>query len=356
LVESFANGKWSKPQNLGKDVNTPKNEAFPYMHPDGALYFASKGHANYGGYDLFRSRPTGNGVDWTPAENLGEPFNSAFDDTYFLLSDDQTRGFFSSARDGSDNLYSFNLVGAEPQELPLGIVPRGGDASNFLDTAAVGGSGVSDEDLVDSLLNAGFQIEEPIDDPEVDTTMAGTDPDNPSWQENPDTSLVDPVYNPDDSSWVENPSWNPNSPDNPNVDPDNPYSDPDDPYADPNDPYANNDPNNWENNPDNPEAPPLIETDPEKANVELVVDLKVVDKNNNSGLTTATVSVRNVFTNKSQEFKVDANGSISISLKPDQKYMIRAECNGYYGSTMPVTTMQAYEDQRVPAELPLIKK
>lgn len=346
-LSRLQNGKWSKPQNLGKDVNTDKNEAFPYMHPDGALYFASKGHANYGGYDLFRSRPTGNGVDWTAAQNLGEPFNTAFDDTYFLLSDDQTRGFFSSARDGSDNLYSFNLVGAEPQELPLGIVPRGGDASNFLETVDAGG-GVSDEDLVDSLLSAGFKIEEPVDDPKEDTTNTTIDPDDPSYVENGDTSLVDPVYNPDDSSWVDNPddpNWNPNSPDNPNVDPDNP---------DPN--IANNDPNKWEDDPDNPDAPPLIDTDPEKANVKLLIDLKVLDKNSNAALTNAKVSVRNVFTDQSQDFKVDASGKISITLKPDQKYMIRAECSGYYGSTMPVTTMQAYEDQSVPAELPLIKK
>jgi len=49
----FKNGKWSAPENMGDKVNTELNEVYPYMHINGQLFFSSRGHANYGGYDIF---------------------------------------------------------------------------------------------------------------------------------------------------------------------------------------------------------------------------------------------------------------------------------------------------------------
>ncbi|HNT94407.1 MAG TPA: tetratricopeptide repeat protein, partial [Bacteroidales bacterium] len=46
---------WSRPENLGTDVNTRGNELFPFVHEDGTLYFASDGHIGMGGLDIFRA-------------------------------------------------------------------------------------------------------------------------------------------------------------------------------------------------------------------------------------------------------------------------------------------------------------
>ena len=51
-----ADGTWSRPENLGAPVNTPKFEDSPFIVPSGnALYFSSAGHKGYGGLDFFVS-------------------------------------------------------------------------------------------------------------------------------------------------------------------------------------------------------------------------------------------------------------------------------------------------------------
>jgi len=47
------NGVWSEPLNLGPQINTLKNDWFPYMHDSGALFFCSEGHQGFGGLDVF---------------------------------------------------------------------------------------------------------------------------------------------------------------------------------------------------------------------------------------------------------------------------------------------------------------
>jgi len=102
---------WSEPRNLGPSVNTESDEIFPYVHADGTLYFASNGHVGFGGLDLFFSRP---GTEWTPATNLGAPFNSENDDFGFIIDRDKKNGYFSSSRNGgygTDDIYSFYVSG-----------------------------------------------------------------------------------------------------------------------------------------------------------------------------------------------------------------------------------------------------
>ena len=52
--------KWSKPENLGKEINTIRNECFPYIDRNNNLFFSSDGLAVYGGYDIFSCRFNGN--------------------------------------------------------------------------------------------------------------------------------------------------------------------------------------------------------------------------------------------------------------------------------------------------------
>ena len=62
------------------------------------MYFSSKGHDGYGGYDLFLSNFE-NGK-WSTPENMGKPFNSPGHDIYLSMNILGTHGYFSSSRAG----------------------------------------------------------------------------------------------------------------------------------------------------------------------------------------------------------------------------------------------------------------
>ncbi len=105
----FKGGKWTTPQNLGKSVNTPGNEVFPFVHEDGTIYFASNGWGGLGGLDIFESKEISQSK-WTEAKNIGTPFNSSKDDFGYILNVTGTEGYFTSARkngEGKDDIYSF---------------------------------------------------------------------------------------------------------------------------------------------------------------------------------------------------------------------------------------------------------
>lgn len=112
-MTSKVNNEWSKPVNAGANINTSMNEMFPSLWNDSILYFASKGHMNMGGLDLFSSQNK-NGA-WSKAENMKSPINSSYDDFGFAMNADGFSGYLTSNRANSleDNIYSFtrtNLI------------------------------------------------------------------------------------------------------------------------------------------------------------------------------------------------------------------------------------------------------
>jgi len=105
------NGFLSQPTNLGKQVNTPGNEIFPFTDANGTLYFSSDMHPGIGGYDLFFSSLI-NG-QYTIPFNLGYPVNSSADDFSLVLDQSNRIGFFASNREGGaggDDIYALQLI------------------------------------------------------------------------------------------------------------------------------------------------------------------------------------------------------------------------------------------------------
>jgi outer membrane protein OmpA-like peptidoglycan-associated protein len=102
------NGEWTAPQNLGPQINSVYNELFPYIHPDGSLYFSSNRPGGHGQLDIYRVESDENGQ--TGVILLPEPFNSGSNDYGYNVSADNTHGFVTSDRNGSDDIFEFQMI------------------------------------------------------------------------------------------------------------------------------------------------------------------------------------------------------------------------------------------------------
>lgn len=104
---SSGNGQWTRPVNLGKNINTEGNEMFPFFDKDNTLYFSSTGHPGLGGLDLFEVELKEMKASSRP-RNMGVPINTPTDDFALIRSEDGKSGFFSSNRRGNDDIYRFS--------------------------------------------------------------------------------------------------------------------------------------------------------------------------------------------------------------------------------------------------------
>lgn len=100
-------GSWGNVKNLGPNINTKLDEDAPFVHSDGkTLFFSSNGHNTIGGYDIFRSDMK-NGK-WGKPYNVGKPINTPQDDKFYVVSSDGERGFYSSEKkdgQGQQDIY-----------------------------------------------------------------------------------------------------------------------------------------------------------------------------------------------------------------------------------------------------------
>jgi outer membrane protein OmpA-like peptidoglycan-associated protein/tetratricopeptide (TPR) repeat protein len=101
-VQVNADGTFGTPENLGDSINTAGDESFPYITDDNILYFASNGLSGFGGLDVFSVDLNTNGLP----NNLGKPVNTEKDDFYFTFNKEKNIGYVSSNRTGEDHIYS----------------------------------------------------------------------------------------------------------------------------------------------------------------------------------------------------------------------------------------------------------
>lgn len=108
---TFEHGHWSAPVNLGPDINTKWDEMSPFIHfDDKTLYFASNRPEGMGGADLFVCRRNDDG-QWGKPENLGYPINTREDDNNLIVSADGKTAYFASQRKGYGlmDIYTFEM-------------------------------------------------------------------------------------------------------------------------------------------------------------------------------------------------------------------------------------------------------
>ncbi len=119
----LGNGNWSEPVRLGEGINTPYDENYAFIHPDGrTLYFASKGHSSMGGYDLFMSTFDQTTNEWTEPENLDFAFSSADDDVLFISDEDKSLAFFASNRSNASGRMTVYKVKVKKEPADITII------------------------------------------------------------------------------------------------------------------------------------------------------------------------------------------------------------------------------------------
>lgn len=124
-VLKMPDGTFSKPVNLGPLVNTPMDEDYPYLHPNGrTLYFASKGRNSIGGYDIFKSELDTNTNLWGKAENVGFSINSPADDILYVSDMDENIAYFASARGDKQGKITVYKILPNKTNTPI-IIVRG---------------------------------------------------------------------------------------------------------------------------------------------------------------------------------------------------------------------------------------
>ncbi|WET02137.1 OmpA family protein [Flavobacterium sp. YJ01] len=108
-VSINANGGFGTPENLGKEINTEGKETFPFVTKENEIYFSSDGYPGLGGLDVFVANIDKDGKI-SNVQNIGADVNSPKDDFAYIIDPTSRRGYFTSNKDGgqgSDDIYKF---------------------------------------------------------------------------------------------------------------------------------------------------------------------------------------------------------------------------------------------------------
>ncbi len=99
VTRRLTGGFWTRPENLGPQVNSPFDEKAPFLTKNGrTLFYSSNNNLSMGGFDIFKSDYLDSSKEWTSPQNVGTPINSAGDELNFSISKDGLKSYFSSDR------------------------------------------------------------------------------------------------------------------------------------------------------------------------------------------------------------------------------------------------------------------
>jgi hypothetical protein len=112
MFKKLPTGKWSEGIALGPNINTIYNESFPvYDEKTATLYFASEGHANMGGSDIFKSKFNEETQTFEKAVNMGYPINTPEENLEFTLAGNGRDGYISAVRkEGFGDLDIYKVI------------------------------------------------------------------------------------------------------------------------------------------------------------------------------------------------------------------------------------------------------
>ncbi|MTI21700.1 tetratricopeptide repeat protein, partial [Fulvivirga sp. RKSG066] len=140
---------WGPAINMGRVINTQADEATPKatVFPN-TLLFASKGHAGFGGFDLFMGKGMSSGD--TLIYNFGVPFNTSRDDLFPEM--DASHFYWSSNR--IESLGNFDIfytdINSEISFLSTLSLKSGRSGSDILLTSRIGNNYMTDLSIAGS--------------------------------------------------------------------------------------------------------------------------------------------------------------------------------------------------------------
>lgn len=120
VTERVPPNDWSAPTRLPRSINTSADEHWPSLRGD-TLFFASNGHAGFGGLDIFRTYAFGSD-SWAAPYNLLPPVNSGGDDFAIAFAKTTTddRGpialMTSNRGAGLDKIYTLGPPPPRPED------------------------------------------------------------------------------------------------------------------------------------------------------------------------------------------------------------------------------------------------
>lgn len=95
-------GRWGDPFEIGSTINTPYVDRAPFLHPDmKTLYFSSAGHGGLGGLDVYKTTRLNDDswTEWSEPVNIGKQLNTPRNDWGYKFTTDGKTAYFS---DGDD--------------------------------------------------------------------------------------------------------------------------------------------------------------------------------------------------------------------------------------------------------------
>lgn len=115
---------FSAPINMGAVINTSQSETSPFLAPDDkTLYFSTSGHPGYGSNDVFVTRRLDETwTNWSKPENLGPEINSADWDAYFTVTAKGDLAYLVSSDNsfGSEDIFKIKIPdAAKPNPVTL---------------------------------------------------------------------------------------------------------------------------------------------------------------------------------------------------------------------------------------------
>ena len=108
---------------MGANINTKYKESFPvFDEKNNILYFASEGHTNMGGSDIFKSVFDTVTHTFGPAINMGYPINTPEDNSEFTLAANLRDGYISAVRkEGYGDLDIYKVIFNDIENRPTVI-------------------------------------------------------------------------------------------------------------------------------------------------------------------------------------------------------------------------------------------
>ncbi len=134
-ISFFEEGRWTRPLELGEEINTKYSETTPFLSADGkTLYFSSDRPGGQGSQDIYLTRRLDDTWQhWRKPQNLGSPINTDEYDAYYSIAAKGDYAYFMSGKGSLGKKDIFRLA----VEAPPGGDAAGGSVN---ESSQVGGA------------------------------------------------------------------------------------------------------------------------------------------------------------------------------------------------------------------------